>query len=412
MTAARHVLVVGAGLAGLAAAVSAREHGADVTVLERNDVPGGATADSVGWIWRYVDLATARACAPHADPAVLAAVVVRLDEDLEWLERHGVRRRSSGTGRALTDGVRVDPRQALDALTARLGEDRVEVRSSVIAARPRRGGGYELCVRRGRPGALQDSPDTWLAGDAVVFAGGGYARDLERIASESGVREETRSEWVLRAPQGGDGSSMDAAISLGALRVPATGECLARVVPHIDDGGADALDPRMLGHFGELHRTGSVLRSAAGAELVRPAHDWSGAQLVWQLARTSGAGRLELPRAELRRDLGSGTVEDVLRAAVALGAQAGRGDGGSVWLAVRAGITHTLCGLRVDADARLQQASATRGLLRRQPGVRALDGCFAAGCDAAGTGLGGTASGLAQALVLGRRAGELAATGA
>ncbi|MDH3686529.1 MAG: FAD-dependent oxidoreductase, partial [Myxococcales bacterium] len=42
----RHAVVVGAGLAGLAAAGELRERGARVTVLERADRPGGrATSD-------------------------------------------------------------------------------------------------------------------------------------------------------------------------------------------------------------------------------------------------------------------------------------------------------------------------------------------------------------------------------
>ena len=56
----RRVIVVGAGLAGLAAAIAAAEQGAHVEVLERQDAPGGATRDSAGWIWRYRDQRTAR----------------------------------------------------------------------------------------------------------------------------------------------------------------------------------------------------------------------------------------------------------------------------------------------------------------------------------------------------------------
>jgi len=45
------VLVVGAGAGGLAAAVTAAYHGLGVLVLERDEVCGGATAWSGGWIW-------------------------------------------------------------------------------------------------------------------------------------------------------------------------------------------------------------------------------------------------------------------------------------------------------------------------------------------------------------------------
>ncbi len=45
------VLVVGAGAGGLTAAVTAAYHGLAVLVLERDEVCGGATAWSGGWIW-------------------------------------------------------------------------------------------------------------------------------------------------------------------------------------------------------------------------------------------------------------------------------------------------------------------------------------------------------------------------
>lgn len=405
MSGAGHVIVVGAGLAGLAAAVAAREAGADVEVLERHDEPGGATADSAGWIWRYRDMSAARAFAPHGDPDVQQAVVDRLDDDIGWLERHGARRIAAGTGRAFTDGIRVDPRQVLDALSALLPEHAIRPRSCVVAARPSSSGGLEVLVRPGRVGCLPTAPDAWRHADAVVFAGGGYARDLSRIAHEAAADEAAAAEWMLRARRAGDGSSMDAALQLGSLRVPPTGECLARIVAHVDH---HELAAKELVRFGELHLPEAVLRTADGAVVERAVHDWSGAAAVWRLARTTGSGRLELARADLRRQVHAGTVEEIVRAAIAAGAPSGRTQDGGIWLGVRAGITHTRCGLRVDADGRLLRVVERSGF-RRRAGVRPLGTAFAAGCDAAGADLGGVASGLAQALVLGRSAGRLAA---
>ena len=55
-----------------------------------------------------------------------------------------------------------------------------------------------------------------------------------------------------------------------------------------------------------------------------------------------------------------------------------------------AGVTHTQGGIRVDEEAR----------------VVGVDGLFAAGADVGGISSGGYSSGLAAALVLGRRAAE------
>lgn len=45
------VLVIGSGVAGLATAVTAAYHGLQVIVVEKDDVLGGATAWSGGWMW-------------------------------------------------------------------------------------------------------------------------------------------------------------------------------------------------------------------------------------------------------------------------------------------------------------------------------------------------------------------------
>ncbi len=67
------------------------------------------------------------------------------------------------------------------------------------------------------------------------------------------------------------------------------------------------------------------------------------------------------------------------------------GERGATEVEVVAGITTTLGGLRVDERAQV------------------ADGVWAAGTDVGGIALGGYASGLAAALVLGRRAAESAA---
>ena len=45
------VLVIGSGAAGLSAAVTAAWHGQRVIVVEKDEVFGGATAWSGGWMW-------------------------------------------------------------------------------------------------------------------------------------------------------------------------------------------------------------------------------------------------------------------------------------------------------------------------------------------------------------------------
>ena len=101
------VLVIGAGAAGLIAAMRAREAGAEVLVLERDPLPRGSTALSAGLIpaaetrfQRAAGLTDSRAlfaadimAKAHGepDPAAVARVVDVAGEALEWLaDRHGL----------------------------------------------------------------------------------------------------------------------------------------------------------------------------------------------------------------------------------------------------------------------------------------------------------------------------------
>src|SRR4051812_10222845 len=45
------VVAIGSGIGGLAAAITAHEHGASAVVLERADQVGGVTALSMGEVW-------------------------------------------------------------------------------------------------------------------------------------------------------------------------------------------------------------------------------------------------------------------------------------------------------------------------------------------------------------------------
>ncbi|WP_261290421.1 FAD-dependent oxidoreductase, partial [Bordetella pertussis] len=51
LPAAVDVVVIGSGASGMATAVTAAFHGAQVVVLEKADKFGGTTARSGGWLW-------------------------------------------------------------------------------------------------------------------------------------------------------------------------------------------------------------------------------------------------------------------------------------------------------------------------------------------------------------------------
>ncbi len=101
------VLIIGAGAAGLCAALAAHEAGADVVVIERDKIPRGSTALSAGLIpaagTRFqrergiVDDARTfaqdiqRKAGGAADAAVVAALTENAGATVEWLaDRHGL----------------------------------------------------------------------------------------------------------------------------------------------------------------------------------------------------------------------------------------------------------------------------------------------------------------------------------
>jgi fumarate reductase flavoprotein subunit len=196
------VVVVGAGAAGLVAALSAAERGASVAVLERDRLPRGSTALSAGLVpaagtrfqrLRGIDDTPERFAADimakakgAADPGVLAAVTAAAGPALEWLaDRHGLpfdvvtgflypghsAHRMHGlpsrSGAELMDRLlAAAEREGIAVLT--------EARVTTLFAEP---GGAVRGVAAARPGGEER-----VCAGAVVLASSGYGgnRDLVR----------------------------------------------------------------------------------------------------------------------------------------------------------------------------------------------------------------------------------------
>src|SRR5215210_6318179 len=112
-------------MAGLAAAAEARSHGADVTLHEKLDRPGGSMRLSSGVFWRHRDFERFRGECPGGDETLQRTLYERLDADLAWLESLGAPVVSHETGNPLTTGVRFDPEGLCAALLSAAGEVRL-----------------------------------------------------------------------------------------------------------------------------------------------------------------------------------------------------------------------------------------------------------------------------------------------
>ena len=74
------VVVVGGGMAGLAAALVAAEDGASTLCLERLTEPGGSLALSGGYIWTVGGLDEYRRLSPEGDADIARMIIDELDD--------------------------------------------------------------------------------------------------------------------------------------------------------------------------------------------------------------------------------------------------------------------------------------------------------------------------------------------
>ena len=341
--------VAGAGMAGLAAAVRARELGADVVVHEKGDRPGGSMLLSSCVVWRYREWERFRAECPGGDPELQRVVWEGLDETLAWLEGLGAPVVARDTGNPLTTGIRFDPRGLTEALV-------------------RRAGGLRL-----------GDPLTAVAdGVPTILATGGFQGDRELVRRH--ITPEADA-LVLRANQWSGGDGLRLALGRGAARAAGLDEFYGRNL-----AAAPRLGPGDFVPLAQVYARHATVENERG-ERYEP-QTWSEIDVVQWTARQPGARAWYLvPDDALGEPVRERTVADAIAAAEAAGAPVERRDG-ATRVEVVAGITSTLGGVRVDARA------------------RAADGLWAAGADVGGISTGGWASALASALVLGRVAAE------
>jgi len=351
------VNILGAGMAGLAAAARARELGLQPVVWEKGDRPGGSMLLSSCVIWRYREWDEFRRQCPGGDPALQRAVWERLDDALAWLRSLGAPAVRLDTPNPLTTGTRFDPQGLTDALVRAAGD--VRLRST--SAEPH------------------------------VLATGGFQGNPEFVARyirPAGVLRLRANPWSV-----GDGLRLG--LARGAALSAGMDEFYGRALPDSDVG------PDGFVALAQLYGHKALVVDEGGDEVRVDPADWSETRLVQDIARrpeaaawylldgdaladADVAGRVERARAA------GGTVVDSATLSFSVP------DRVRVAVRVRAAITHTIGGLRIDSLARvLGDDDEPVGLL-------------AAGADVGGISTGGYASGLASALVFGLIAAESA----
>lgn len=85
----QHVVVVGAGMAGLVAAVRAQQLGAKVTLLEKGPAPGGSLALSGGTLWTARTVQDLQRLVPRGHPLLGPILVDDFPDGVAWLQSLG-----------------------------------------------------------------------------------------------------------------------------------------------------------------------------------------------------------------------------------------------------------------------------------------------------------------------------------
>jgi fumarate reductase flavoprotein subunit len=430
-----HVIVAGGGLAGLVAALQALELGARVTLLEKGDRLGGSILYSSCYIWTYKDLPTFRREAPGGDPVLQRLILESLGADLDWLEDNAVPALTRETGNPLTFGARFDPKQVVATLTGSITASggRILLRSSLNGLEQDPEGGVN-----GVSVASDEGRRTEWA-DAAILASGGFAANPDLVR-----RHIIRGPGTMRvrAHPWSTGDGLLAALEAGALASAGLDEFYGRNLP------APPADfrPEQFVEVSQLYGRYAVAINESGERYADEAADWSETALTRATARQRGLRAwYVLDAARLRERVRDRPVEDMVRTARSVGgtviqartleeladrlaenevprekvlqtleeynaaATNGRAcelspprsapaapihEPPFVAVKVAPAITHTMGGLAVDAGCRvLRQAD-------RLP----IPGLYAAGVEVGGVSVGGYTSGLASALVFGRRA--------
>jgi fumarate reductase flavoprotein subunit len=346
------LVVAGAGLAGLSAAAYARAHGARVEVYEKADRPGGCARLSSGYIWRYRTFERYRQECPNGDERLQRAVHDGLDEAIDWLEELGAPLRTRDTGNPLTSGAAFDPDGLIDALAEAAGP-----------------------LYLGRP--LVTLPD----GVPVVLATGGFAASQDLVREH--VTPHASSMW-LRATPHSTGDGLRLGLAAGGTLSAGMDEFYGRNLPAppASIGEAEFRSAQ------QLYARYATVRGATGETYQN--RTWSEIDTVqWTARQPAARAFYEVFDEALDERVRERTVREMVETAIAVGGMVRRLEGRTL-VEVAAAITTTLGGLRVDADGWV------------------ADGVHAAGNDAGGWSTGGYMSGLAAALVLGRRAAAAA----
>ena len=227
------VVVCGAGMGGLVAAIAALEDGASVLVVEKGAEPGGSLALSGGYVWTFPTFREYTRFVPNGDQDLGRILVEDFATGVEWLVDHQVRLGAPvdglGPDRA-GSGFRIEPDPVSGAV------------EPMVKAVLDLGGAIECSTRVVR---LEQDEDGRVVGacvrnaagtrvvrcNSVILATGGFQGDAELMARHVSQRSDRA---LLRASSSSTGDGLRLALTAGAATSRALNAVYAHVMPKLD----------------------------------------------------------------------------------------------------------------------------------------------------------------------------------
>jgi hypothetical protein len=243
------LVVVGGGMAGLAAAARAAEHGLRVVVLEKTGRVGGSSALSAGILWTAPDVETMREVVPDGDPELGRVLVEGLEPAVERVRAAGVEVTERwygqmGFGVAYRADIHALHRHWVGVIEGAGGEIRLDapVRSLRMDA-----------------GAVTGAGD--LEASAVLLATGGFQGDSELVKRFLGWDADR---MLLRSNPGSTGDGFRLAASAGAAASRGLGGFYGHLVP----APLTAFEPEHYLPLTQYHSRYSILADLQGRRFV------------------------------------------------------------------------------------------------------------------------------------------------
>ena len=452
------VLVAGGGMAGLCAAISALEKGANVLVVEKGTRFGGSMRLSNGLIWTFANQAQVRKDVPDGDEAMQDFLVDGLTDSLVWLVSQGVELEPEQTFQWYGRGRRSNPAQMTPVLVDRVKAlgGRMLLGTGLQALRTE-DGAVTGVVAFDANGALE------VQADSVLLATGGFQGNTELVARYITPYADS---MYLRSNPCSTGDGFIAAVDIGAAVTPLLntfyGHALTAPPARFNafefqdmsqKYGPIAVALNLEGHrfADESAGTGEEQLNFFIASQPRATAVYIvDAAMAGMSSENNPPPRLAIARARKAGGpvIEAGSLHDLAEKMHAWGLPPGevlkslqaynaavRSESGDrlqparrrnafpiekapfTAVLVRSSITYTCGGLRADLDMRVLRRASSISMLPMVTAdlseiqTAAIPNLYVAGCDLGGISNRGYMGGLSHALVTGRAAGTAAASG-